>query len=234
MNNTAIQPFFFSEGPAEHRPEPYVLPEFAPATHGLPVEEAPKIAAEEHSFTAADIEQREKDAFDRGFGEGRAEGHTEGHSEGLAEGLKTGEETTAARIEEMTKVYAGSLAEVAALKDTLRVQVEEEVVRLALAVARKIIHREIQIDHTIIHTLVRVALERVAGKSAVVVRLSPVDYEYMTREHGDMSKKAGREIVFESDNTLTQGSCMIQTETGDIDARIEEEFHEVESLFFEG
>ena len=240
---TAVHPFFFAEERSENQPMPYILPEAAlagelPYLHE-PVEEAMEV---EHSTPAVDVEQLEKDAFDRGFSEGReeglkeglAEGSEEGLKEGREEGLKAGEEIAAARIEEMTALYTDALAEVAALKDTLRAQVEEEVVRLSLAIAKKIVQREINVDHTIIHTLVRVAMERVSGKSAITVRLSPVDYEYMVRKREDLARNEGREIHFESDSAITQGSCVVQTETGDIDARIEEEFREVESAFFEG
>ena len=85
-----------------------------------------------------------------------------------------------------------------------------------------------------IQTLVRVALERVAGKSTATVRLSPSDYEYMVRKREDLARTEGRDISFESDSAITQGSCVIHTETGDIDARIEEKFREVEGAFFEG
>jgi flagellar assembly protein FliH len=236
-STTEIQPYFLQHERQQNGPELYILPEATPikvvepgSDDGetlQPIEEAP-------SFSTEEVEQFKKEAFDQGRAEGHEAGHAEGHAEGLAEGLKTGEESAAAQIEEMTKAYAESMTAVAMFKDTLRAQVEDEVVRLALTVAKKIVHREIQIDRTIIHTLVRVALGRVSGKSAVVIRLSPVDYEYMVREREDLAKEEGREITFESDNILTQGSCLIQTETGDIDARIEEEFHEVESLFFEG
>ena len=192
-----------------------VIPEFS--------EEAVEV---EPPAPVIDVEQLEKAAFVSGYAEGR--------EEGLSEGLKAGEETAAARIEEMTARYADAFAEIAALKDTLRAQVEEEVVRLALTVAKKIVHREIQIDPTIIQTLVRVAMERVSGKTAVTVRLNPVDYRYMTDNHKDLSQTEGREIRFEADGSLTQGDCMIQTDAGDIDARIAEEFNEVESSFFEG
>jgi len=231
---TAIHPFFFTEGHTKGQPELYILPEAAQEV-GIP-EEEPELpeVIEESAAPAIDVEQLEKDAFERGYAEGRDEGLNEGRNEGMQEGLKVGETAAAAQIEEMSRYYTDSLAEVAALKDTLRDQVEEEVVRLALAVAKKVVHREIHIDPTIIHALVRVALERVSGKTAVTVRLCPTDYEYMTSKHGDMSRAEGREINFEPDTSITQGGCMIQTEIGDIDARIEEELREVEGAFFEG
>jgi len=231
-----VYPFFFAEERVETQPELYMIPEVALAEEltEFPEEEPSEQIEAEPPPPAIDVEQLEKDAFDRGYTQGREEGREEGLKEGLEEGLKKGEEYAAARIEEMTGRYTDTLAEIEVLKDTLRTEVEEEVVRLALAVAKKIVHREIQIDPTIIHTLVRVALERVSGKSAVTVRLSQPDYEYMMRRREDLGRMVGREINFESDSTITQGSCIIQTETGDVDARIEEEFNEVESAFFEG
>jgi len=222
-----VYPFFFTEEHEEKLPLPYILPESAvPGGFDSPPEESAEAVDAEPPAPAIDVEQLEKDAFDRGFSEGR--------EDGLKEGLAAGEEAAAAKIDEMTGRYTEALEQVAALKDTLRAQVEEEVVRLALAIAKKIVHREIHVDKTIIHTLVRVALERVAGKAMVTVRLSPADYEYMMGKREDLARAEGREIIFESDNALTRGSCVIQTETGDIDARIEEEFQEVQDAFFEG
>ena len=222
---STVHPFYFTEGYVENLPESYMLSEAAQVGE---LSDGPDLSktAEPPSMPVIDIEQLEKDAFDRGYAQGR--------QEGLGEGLKAGEESAAARIEEMALQYTDSLAEVMTLKDTLRTQVEEEVVRLALAVAKKIVRREIHADTTIIHTMVRVALERVSGKSSAEIRLNPLDYEYMTRRHGDLPRTEGRDIKFESDNTISQGGCLIQTETGDIDARIEEEFREIESAFFEG
>ena len=232
---TVVHPFFFAEEHAENQPLPYILPEVAMAGVLSSVsEESSTIVESEPAAPTVDVEQLEKDAFERGCAEGREEGFKAGREEGLEEGLKAGEETAAARIEEMTARYTDALVEVAALKDTLRAQVEEEVVHLALKIAKKVVHREIHVDHTIIHTLVRVALERISGKSAATVRLSQADYEYMMGKRDDLARTEGREIHFESDSALTQGSCVIQTETGDIDARIEEEFREVENAFFEG
>ena len=225
-DTAAVQPFFFSYGRPGSGPEPYVLPEVASPGEMSPNLELEMVGAKEPPIPAIDVEQIEKDAFERGWNAGR--------DEGLAEGLKAGEEATVAKIEEMSRHYGDSLAEIAVLKDALRAQVEEEVVRLAIAVARKVVHREINIDQTVIHALVRVALGRVSGKSAVVVHLNPTDREYMMRAHEELMREEGREITFESNSTIGRGGCVIQSETGDIDARIEEEFREVESAFFEG
>jgi flagellar assembly protein FliH len=79
-----------------------------------------------------------------------------------------------------------------------------------------------------------VALSHVAEKSAVTVHLSPVDYAHLLKQRSELSQTEGRDVSLLADNSIEQGGCLIQTECGDIDARIEEKFREVENAFFEG
>ena len=221
LKTADIQPFFFTEDNTSGVVKTPVWPEASPENEFPSASEQEmktSSATEPSPESSIDIEQLEKEAFDRGY----------------AEGQKELEAVARQRIDETMACYANTFAEISGLKNTLRAQVEEEVVRLAVAVAKKIVCREISLDATIIHTLVRVALERVSGKSRIVVHLSPTDYEYMRAKREELEQLHGQEITFTPDHTITQGGCLIQTETGDIDARIEEEFHEVENVFFKG
>ncbi len=138
------------------------------------------------------------------------------------------------KMEVVMKRYAEAILEVTRLRATLYSQIEHEVVKLAIAVSKKIVHREIQVDRDIIQTLVRVALSHVAEKSAVTIHLNPVDYNYLMERRGELSQAEGRDISLLADKSIERGGCLIQTDCGDVDARIEEEFREVEHAFFEG
>jgi flagellar assembly protein FliH len=131
------------------------------------------------------------------------------------------------------KRYAESLLEVEQLKRSLYAQSEQELVKLAIEVAKKIVHREIRADRDIIQTLVRVALSHIGEKSAVTVLLNPVDYAYLLEQRAELSQTEGRDISLLADKSIERGGCLIQTECGDIDARIEQKFQEVEHAFFE-
>jgi flagellar assembly protein FliH len=52
-------------------------------------------------------------------------------------------------------------------------KVEAEVVQLALSIARKILHRESQLDPLLLAGIVRVALEKIDGATGVVLRVHP-------------------------------------------------------------
>jgi flagellar assembly protein FliH len=169
---------------------------------------------------ASDPAQIEKTAFDNGFRQGE----------------KAGLEAAEKKLEASMKRYADAVLEIGKLKPALYRQVESEVVRLALEVAKKIVHREVSVDREIIQTLIKVALGHVAVKSPVTVHLHPADHN-LVLERRTTSARAGengQEIILLADNSIELGGCLIETECGDVDARIGEKFREVERAFFSG
>jgi len=184
-------------------------------------EESPQIQpAPEVAPSAPDLAQIEKTAYESGFRQGE----------------KAGMVIAEKKIEASLRRYGEAVLEIGKLRKRLYHQVEREVVKLAVEVAKKIVHREVQADPEIIQTLVKVALGHVAEKSAVTVHLHPSDYNYILEHRSELSSgpEDGREVVLLADKSIERGGCLIQTECGDIDARIEEEFQEVERGFFEG
>lgn len=158
------------------------------------------------------------------------------YERGLREGEKAGLEVAEKKLEAMIRRYADAILEVGKLKPTLYAQVERGVVKLALEVAKKVVHREVQVDREIVQTLIRVALSHVAVKSPVTIHLHPADHNFVLEQRA-VSTRPGdndREMVLLADKTIERGGCLIETECGDIDARIEEEFREVERTFFSG
>ncbi|MBP1624057.1 MAG: yscL [Acidobacteria bacterium] len=156
------------------------------------------------------------------------------YENGLLEGGKMAMAAAERNVESVMKRFADSIGEIQKLRSSLHAQAEREVVKLALAVAKKIVHREIMVDRDIVQTLVHVALSHVSEKAAVTICLNPDDYGYMLERRADVCQSEGRDISLVADKSIERGGCLIQTNCGDIDARIEEKFREVEHSFFEG
>jgi flagellar assembly protein FliH len=212
-----VQHFSFSNDGCEplSMTEPHVWPEL----EGIPaVVPAKEVVPADAGKQPVDLALLEKTAYENGY----------------LQGEKAGMEIAEQKIEAGMRRYGESMLELEKLRSSLYLQVEREVVKLAVEVAKKIVHREIQVDKDIIQTLVRVALSHVAEKSAVTVHLSPQDYSHLLALRGELSQTEGRDISLLADKSIERGGCLIQTECGDIDARIEEKFREVEQAFFEG
>lgn len=183
-----------------------------------PVKEATPAEPVEPAKPAVDLAHIEKTAYENGF----------------MQGEKAGMEIAEQKTEAVRRRYAESIIELSRIRSGLYAQAEREVVNLAIEVAKKIVHREIHADKDIVQTLVRVALSHVAEKSAVTIHLNPTDYNYLLEQRAELSQSEGRDISLLADRSVERGGCMIQTDCGEIDGRIEEKFREVEHAFFEG
>ena len=157
------------------------------------------------------------------------------YGNGFRQGEKAGMEIAEKKVESLMRRYADGVLEIGKVKGSLYAEVEREVVKLAVEIAKKIVHREIQTDREIIQALVKVALSHVAEKSAVTVHLHPTDYSFVLEHRAALTQggESGCEVVLLADKAIERGGCLVATECGDIDARIEERFREVERGFFE-
>jgi flagellar assembly protein FliH len=167
-----------------------------------------------------------------------AEIEKKAYEKGFAEGQKAGIEVGERMGEALLKQYSANLVALNKLRKDLFATSEREVVRLSLEIARKIIKREVAIDEELILTLVKVALARVADQAMVTVRLNPKDYHSIERHHaaGISGSDVGtltESIRLVEDPLIARGGCIIETESGTIDARVEEQLREIERGFFE-
>ena len=104
---------------------------------------------------------------------------------------------------------------------------ESEVVQLALAIARKILHREAQIDPLFLTGIVRVALEKVATTSSVKLRVSENDV-FKWRQIVAALKGVQPQPEVVGDPTLPNGRCIMETDVGSTQISLDTQFREVE------
>jgi len=111
-------------------------------------------------------------------------------------------------------------------------QCESHVVRLATAIAERLVRRELNRSPEITLDLVREALDLAAGSDRIKLHLNPADYETLSERVAELTAKLGEKTAADiiADSAISPGGCLVETEFGDIDqqfemqlARIEEE-----------
>jgi flagellar assembly protein FliH len=110
--------------------------------------------------------------------------------------------------------------------------VEAEVVRLVLAVARKVLHREAQVDPLLLTGVVRVALEKIAGGMAVKLRV-PAEQAEAWRAAVKLAAENGPAVEVIGDDSLNGPECLIVTEAGSTDISLEGQLAEIERGFLD-
>jgi flagellar assembly protein FliH len=107
---------------------------------------------------------------------------------------------------------------------------EAGAVRLATAIAQRIVRRELTRQPTITLDLVREALELAAGSPGVQLRLHPDDFRTLGTQVraliDAMSGFSDTEVV--ADATISQGGCRVETRFGSIDQQIESQLRRIE------
>jgi len=164
----------------------------------------------------AATEQREKDAYDRGAKDGAARA-------GIAAQL----EIDAAKTQ-----ISMAIDKFRAEREAYFKRAEPEVVQLALAIARKILHREAQMDPLLLEGMVHVALEKIGAGARVRLWANPVDIQLWSEHFSKLgAPQLSPEMI--GDPALKRGECALETEVGSTQISLEAQLKEVEQGFFD-
>ncbi len=144
------------------------------------------------------------------------------------EGLRQGREESAAGMKTASERLAATLAELVSFKRKLRAEAETEVVKLSLAVARRILHRELLTDPEAMQGLIHAALQKVQGREIWRVRISPLGVEAV-RAALERVGLGAIEIV--GDASLKNGDLVIETALGELDASVDTQLQEIQRGF---
>ena len=145
-----------------------------------------------------------------------------GFREGEAAGRAQAQTALHAVVQRMTR----SVQELAALRPRLREQAEDDLIRLAVAIARRVVRRELTVDAGAITGLVKAALAQLAAQEAVRVRVHP---EHEAAVRACLATTSGAEnIEVAGDAALERGSAIFETARGSLDASAETQLAEIE------
>lgn len=106
--------------------------------------------------------------------------------------------------------------------------VELEVVTLALAIAARVLHREVKMDPLLLTAAVRIALGKVAEESSTVLRVPPGDAEMW---RGVFGSNDAVQVV--GDERMTAGECVLETNVGRVELGVSAQLEEIEKGFFD-
>jgi flagellar assembly protein FliH len=119
-----------------------------------------------------------------------------------------------------------SIAELANARSSIADQAERELVSLAVEIARKVVRTQITVEPDIVITLARNALSRLQHRTAAAIHLHPDDFAYVNTHAQALAGNHAVELI--EDHSIERGGCLITTEMGDVDARIDQQFAEIE------
>ena len=112
-------------------------------------------------------------------------------------------------------------------RDELIKSSESQIVDLSLAIAEKIVQKKIELDPTIIKTVVEDSFNKISGSDRITFKINPSDAEIFSEFQPTIeSRLIGVEkITIQQDATIEQGGCIIETDLGFVDITIKEKLN---------
>jgi len=159
------------------------------------------------------------------------QGRNEGLRAGREEGLRDQQQVIDSAAEKQaTKRLDATLPAIQAAVDALNTERnrwlttwQNTAIQLSVAIAEKLLHAELSQRPELAQESIREALELAAGNPQIKLRMNPGDTEHLGRWCDEMvaaiSPAGATEIV--ADASITPGGCVVETQHGKIDARIE-------------
>ncbi len=165
--------------------------------------------------TDSHIKKREQDAFENGY----------------AAGVKAQSKDIAAKLEALAAVSKT----IPQIKKDILEKGEEQMVRLAIAIAEKILQQEVSTRKEVILGVLKGALKNIAETEGIKIHLNPQDFRYMMEVKKDFLQSFDgiRNMVFEEDSSIKRGGAVVETMFGEVDARLENQLKEIKAAMLQ-
>lgn len=153
----------------------------------------------------------------------------EAEREGYAKGRQEAMEEMRRRLEPLELGLQEACRQVAAARHAVIANTEEELVGLAVAIAERVLRSELGARRDAAAQFVRSALEVAGSRKVITVRINPGDYELLMEHRAELlgSQESTRLIP---DPAIASWGCVVEVETGLVDARVESQLQEAARL----
>jgi flagellar assembly protein FliH len=144
--------------------------------------------------------------------------------QGLDAGRAEGEQRARAEFEPVIARMNSAIAELAGMRSEMRRRAERDMVQLALLIAKRVLHRELNVDESAIAALARVAFDRLSRAESYKVTVHP---RFANAIAAAVPTAIASRVRIEPDAAREPGTLIIESPDGTIDASIDTQLEEI-------
>lgn len=164
----------------------------------------------------AELERVRRDAFQQGYEQAAQEARRD---------VQQVQAKASEQLQAAVQSFGRTVHELNTLRPKLRREVEQDLVRLAFEIAKRVVHREVTLDPATVLGIVRACLDQFDAAEWRRILVNPQDYE-LVEEFFRGHPAPHLEIV--PDASIGRGGAVFETAQGRLDARIETQLQEIE------
>jgi flagellar assembly protein FliH len=186
----------------------------------------------------SDFLQEAREEAERCLTEARqkaADLEAEAYQSGFRQGVEAARQEIHQQFTSVLASFQRGIEEITSLRPEVLRLAEEDILTLACQLAKKILHHEVLSNRKVLMATLQHALAYLVDREHVVVYVNPADLEQAQALHTDLPQTLGtiRHMTIEADATIGRGGCVVESAFGEIDARLEAQFEELEHRLYE-
>ncbi|MBS1873571.1 MAG: hypothetical protein JSU00_10160 [Acidobacteria bacterium] len=216
-----VERLVWGRPPGTEPPLPETAPEPPPEEVKKHEKDEPLCRDEQHLHVLmqqqARIHQLERDLENR---------PKQAYQQGYAEGQVAGNQQAVSRVDPVLAKLAASILDLTQVRKRYMADAEEDAVKLALAIARRVLHREVSVDPDSLLGVVKATVGRVDSRDVYRIRLNPEDVPALERHLKALNLPPRVELA--PDAGLERGGVIVETSRGAFDASVSSQLAEIE------
>lgn len=188
-------------------------------------EQAEQLILEAQAEAAQVLQRAQQAGYAAGLNAGRTEAEREFEPH-VAEAVQLRVQT---RLNPVVAALTDATLRLVQDREQILLQWEKSAIGLSIAIARRIVRRELQASPEPPRALIAEALELASGASSIVLKLHPDDVAELETSSSEWRQllTGHRNLSVDADVTLARGDCRVETPEGEIDGRIETQFSRI-------
>jgi flagellar biosynthesis/type III secretory pathway protein FliH len=157
-----------------------------------------------------------------------------GYEAGFAEGVEQARAAAFAEVETAIGFLRGAVAGLEHRIGELEVEAAPAAAALAIEIAARVLRAEVSARPERVVDVVRGAMRRAMDRERLVVRVNPADLAICREAVPDLLSTTGGigRLDFFDDQRVTRGSCILETNAGDVDATFESQLERIHEALF--
>ncbi len=147
----------------------------------------------------------------------------EAYAEAFERGMEAGRDHFAQSVAQSAAALESAAEAIRRAREEFLASLTPQVIELTALIVRRILARESREDPELIHNTVRRALEKIADRQRLVVRVHPADLEALrARKIRLLEDFPGVDILeVQASDSVSPGGCIVESERMHVDARLE-------------
>ena len=158
------------------------------------------------------------------------------YQQGLEEGNRRATELLQSEYVRRTELEEGKINDVLKkaehhLKE-LSPHIENGLLQFAVGVAEQIVRKEIKTDRTVVLNTIREGIKNISGVEKITIRIHPSHKIIVQKNKTSIQSisESLRDIRIETDDTIEPGGCIIESDIGNVDARVATQLEQVKKI----